>query len=610
VRTLAGHQKPITALAVSPDGQQLFSAAQGQSRVWVWDLAAGTVAKKLTAFFGGGALACAGGGKWLLAAGTSAGMMAWELPSGRAHVDLAAPGTNNYTSSRPSVAAHPDGRLVAFARTARGDGGQFLFGVQVWDLVTGERVRLLEGFGAEVVAVAYSPDGNLLAVADAARTVRLFDGAGTEVRRFAQQRDAIVGIAFRPDGAALAVACGNAASIWDVRAGEVAGESTPHERDVTAVAYSPDGRYLASAGRDGYVRLHDAATLTLFGRRHAEAGPLGALCWLPDSSALAVGGNKLLTVCAVDELLAGTVPRSKPRGEPLSLSGHTSTVEWLAYSPNGRALCSLGRGEGLRMWDLSGGAGQAKRCEGFSGDAYTLGVLSWSPDSERLSLRAAGTSALILDARTGEMVRSLTYPNAYAHTLAFTPAGRLFVAVMGDGVRLLLLKLRGPEGDEVLFSKLAPLGVDQCVIPSGAEDQRIYFVSMSQSVYRWTPSSDQLDILFEQKAGITGFAVGADEKLALWRGGNCAYFRPLTGGKSVKLKHSLTCSGAAFLSGGRIITSCYDGIVRVWDEAGGQMQTLDLGMGKIYSFALSPDHMTFAAGVHKKSRIVLMDVPD
>jgi hypothetical protein len=80
------------------------------------------------------------------------------------------------------------------------------------------------------------------------------------------------------------------------------------------------------------------------------------------------------------------------------------------------------------------------------------------------------------------------------------------------------------------------------------------------------------------------------------------------------LKHPLTCSGAAFLPGGRVITACYDGIVRVWDEAGGETMALDLEMGKIYSLAVAPDHMTFAAGVEKKeggtSRVVLMDVPE
>jgi hypothetical protein len=33
-------------------------------------------------------------------------------------------------------------------------------------------------------------------------------------------------------------------------------------------------------------------------------------------------------------------------------------------------------------------------------------------------------------------------------------------------------------------------------------------------------------------------------------------------------------------------------------------------MGRVYSLAVSPDGMTFAAGVHKGNRIVLMDVPE
>ena len=77
------------------------------------------------------------------------------------------------------------------------------------------------------------------------------------------------------------------------------------------------------------------------------------------------------------------------------------------------------------------------------------------------------------------------------------------------------------------------------------------------------------------------------------------------------LKHPLACSGSAFLPDGRLLTACYDGLVRVWDSSGGsEIQALDLGMGKIYSFAVSPDHMTFAAGVEKDRRIVLMDVPE
>jgi WD40 repeat protein len=70
-------------------------------------------------------------------------------------------------------------------------------------------------------------------------------------------------------------------------------------------------------------------------------------------------------------------------------------------------------------------------------------------------------------------------------------------------------------------------------------------------------------------------------------------------------------TGLACVPGGRLLTSCYDGLVRLWDLSGGaELVSLDLGMGRVYSLAVSPDHMTFAAGVHKQSRIVLMDLPE
>ncbi len=60
-----------------------------------------------------------------------------------------------------------------------------------------------------------------------------------------------------------------------------------------------------------------------------------------------------------------------------------------------------------------------------------------------------------------------------------------------------------------------------------------------------------------------------------------------------------------------MLTSCYDGLVRLWDLSGGmELFGLDLGMGRVYSLAVAPDSMTFAAGVAKQSRIVLMDLPE
>src|SRR5262249_18684980 len=130
----------------------------------------------------------------------------------------------------------------------------------------------------------------------------------------------------------------------------------------------------------------------------------------------------------------------------------------------------------------------------------------------------------------------------------------------------------------------------------------------------WTPAANEIVYVFTQSSLITGLEVSADERVALTTGGNSALLWSLPEGKKLaELKHPLACSGAALLPGGRGITACYDGVVRVWDTAGGaELFALDLGMGKVYVLAVAPDHMTFTAAVYKSdtTRIVLMDVPE
>lgn len=606
MRILRGYHKPIVALAVSPNGTRLYTAAHGHTQIWQWHLADGTVERKLR----GGhlkeirALACSPDGRLLLSAEPSLGVFAWSL----------ADGTSRPLPRRPAerslivgdLVIHPGSRLAAASRWETYDLQPY--GVQLWDLDGDELPRVLTWRSGCTSALAFSPSGELLAAALSDLTVRLWDHERGEEVQSLPQKEPPLWLAFRPDGKVLVVGAENRVHAWDLSRGvtmKISGEKLR----IVALAYSPDGKCLAIASRDGIIRLYDAATNEPIGQRHLEIGKLGAASWLPDSSGLVAGGDKLIAVCEVAELLGTEHASKKARGEPLSLAGHQLRIEGLRYSPDGRALLSWAR-DGQRLWDLSGGAGQAKPATEFATDVtWNLGGASWSPDGLRLALWC-GFSARIVDSRSGAILDEVPRGDGSMH-LTFTPAGRLFRASM---LRKRLELLDGQGEDRALLYS-AEIGREPHEIGTThfprRDDRHLYVVVRPGDVHRWTPLTGDFVCLFRQRTVITHLTVSPDEQWFLTTAGTTATLRRLGDRQALELKHPLTCSGAAFLPGGRLLTACFDGIVRVWDATGGtELYSFDLGMGRVTCLATSPDFMTFAAGVEKQSRIVLMDVPE
>jgi WD40 repeat protein len=275
--------------------------------------------------------------------------------------------------------------------------------------------------GGPVEAVAFSPDGRLLAAGDAQDPVgaRVWDLRTGAVRFTCAAGLPVRALAFTPDGAALltgALATGDVQR-WETATGQRQGNGVRVGGHVESLAVLPGGRVLAAATELAPKRLRLWALDPDQPPRALEAGAeeVRPVALSPDGSWVAVG--------CLDQTVRVGRPSVAGPWRTLMPGGRVTAV---AFGPDGSL--AVATDQAVLLWDSATGERRAALPHS-RGEVHGL---AFSPDGRTLAVangfRREWGSVTLWDVPGRAVVRTLPEVPALVRAVAFSPDGAALAA--------------------------------------------------------------------------------------------------------------------------------------------------------------------------------------
>ena len=159
-----------------------------------------------------------------------------------------------HSSLVSSVAFSSDSKLIV-------SGGYDKI-VKIWDAITGECLKTLEGHSNPVLSAAFSSDSKLIVSGSTDKTIKIWDAITDEcLKTLDGHSNSVWSVAFSTDSKLIVSGSSDKTiKIWAAVTGECLKTLEGHSNSVWSVAFSSDNQLVVSGSNDNRVKIWDAIT--------------------------------------------------------------------------------------------------------------------------------------------------------------------------------------------------------------------------------------------------------------------------------------------------------------------------------------------------------------
>lgn len=481
---------------------------------------------------------------------------------------------------------------------------------RVWNAQDGKLLHECRHGGDVIHAVAFSPDGRLLATGgdDTNSLIKIWDAkTGQPIeRQFGPpaSKDAfetghtqtVTSVQFSHDGRRLLTASlDGTARLWDVESGKQIQRLFGHNwwvwsasfrREQDAQGQAVDEKRIVTTGQDGTAivwsdetgQWTDDTQIRQGIPFRGHKGPVFCARFTPDGRHVVSGGydRRILiwepeAVVEFDfrNLAEGLAPTETTYQE---LTGHTDTVRSIRFSKDGSLIVSSGRDNTVRVWDI----GSEKSIRTFRGHGSAVAAAEFSADGRWILSAGSDGQAKRWSLDGDDEIQTLQGRRLAGHTNAvlgasFSPDGQQVVtasqdryakswsAESGDVTRAFF------EGHQFLSSSVVFMPDGRRLITSAMDNTaRVWDLASGTEVFSLSGTGRKAAVAASPDG--RWIVTGSDQStVKLWDAGNGKLVREFTGHA-----HEVTAVAMTTANGGLVLSGDEAGRCWLWNANTGQ----------------------------------------